>query len=140
MPVTQVQAANWANSAAPATGAPTNTAAGYTTLGGLWQLAAVAGAATDLILFGFQTPSPYSFILDGIDIETWNTGAATATTPTLLVWGLGVDQGAVSLATAGIARVGLGASRSPSARPSAPRLSGSAATSPRRSSPDPAAS
>jgi hypothetical protein len=27
-------------------------------------------------LFGFQAPSPYAFVLDGIDIETWNTGAA----------------------------------------------------------------
>jgi hypothetical protein len=111
-PVTQVQAINWANSAAPSTGAPTNTAAGYSTLGGLWQIAAVAGAATDLILFGFQVPSPYSFILDAIDIETWNTGAATATTPTLLLWGLGIDQSAVSLAGA-IARVGLGAQSFP---------------------------
>jgi hypothetical protein len=111
-PVTQVQAAQWANSAAPASATLSNTAAGYTTLGGLFQFAAVAGAATDYALFGFQAPSPYSFILDGIDIETWNTGAAVATTPTLLVWALGVDQSAVSLAGT-IARVGLGAQSFP---------------------------
>ena len=107
-PVTQVQAAQWANSAAPASATLSNTAAGYATLGGLFQFAAVAGAATDYALFGFQAPSPYAFILDGIDIETWNTGAAVATTPTLFVWGLGIDQNAVSLAGT-IARVGLGA-------------------------------
>ena len=112
-PVTQVQAAQWANSAAPASVTLSNSAAGITTLGGLFQFAAVAGAATDYALVGFQSPTPYSFVLDGIDIETWNTGAAVATTPTLLVWGLGVDQSAVSLATAGITRVGLGAQSFP---------------------------
>jgi hypothetical protein len=111
-PVTFAQAAQWGNSAAPASATLSNTAAGYATLGGLFQFAAVAGANTDYALFGFQSPSPYAFVLDGIDIETWNTGAAAATTPTLLVWGLGVDQGAVSLAS-GIARVGLGAQSFP---------------------------
>lgn len=106
-PVTQIQAAQWANSAVPASATLSNTAAGYSTLGGLFQFAAVAGAATDYALFGFQAPSPYAFVLDGIDIETWNTGAAVATTPTLFVWGLGVDQSAVTLAGT-IARVGLG--------------------------------
>jgi hypothetical protein len=102
------QAAQWANSAAPASATLSNTAAGYTTLGGLFQFAAVAGAATDYALFGFQAPSPYAFILDGIDIETWNTGAAVAATPTLLVWGLGVDQTGVTLASSAT-RVGVGA-------------------------------
>jgi hypothetical protein len=111
-PVTQVQAAQWVNSAFPASATLSNTAAGYTTLGGLFQFAAVAGAATDYALFGFQAPAPYAFVLDGIDIETWNTGAAVATTPTLLVWALGVDQSAVSLAGT-IARVGLGAQSFP---------------------------
>lgn len=111
-PVTQVQAAQWANSAAPGSAVLSNTAAGYTTLGGLFQFAAVAGANTDYALFGFQAPTPYAFVLDGIDIETWNTGAAAATTPTLMVWGLGADQSAVSLAGT-IARVGLGAQSFP---------------------------
>ena len=111
-PVTQVQAAQWANSAFPASATLSNTAAGYSTLGGLFQFAAVAGAATDYALFGLQAPSPYAFVLDGIDIETWNTGAAAATTPTLMVWGLGIDQSAVSLAGT-IARVGLGAQSFP---------------------------
>lgn len=111
-PVTQVQAAQWANSAAPASATLSNTVAGITTLGGLFQFAAVAGAVTDYALFGFQAPAPYSFILDAIDIETWNTGAASATTPTLLVWGLGLDQNSVTLAGT-IVRVGLGAQSFP---------------------------
>jgi hypothetical protein len=111
-PLTQVQAAQWANSAAPASAALSNIAAGYTTLGGLFQFAAVAGAATDYALFGFQCPAPYGFALDAIEIDTWNTGAAVAGTPTLMLWGLGVDQAAVSLAGT-IARVGLGAQSLP---------------------------
>lgn len=103
------QTAQFANSAAPASAVLSNTAAGYTTLGGLFQFAAVAGAATDYALFGFQVPSPATLVVTGIDIESWNTGAAVATTPTLLTWGLATNQTAVSLATAGAARIGLGA-------------------------------
>ncbi len=106
------QAAQWANSAAPASATLSNTAAGYATLGGLFQFAAVAGAATDYALFGFQAPTPYAFILDGIDIELWNTGAAVATTPALFVWGLGVDQGGATLASSAT-RVGIGAQSLP---------------------------
>ncbi len=106
--LTGVQAAQFANSAAPASATLSNTAGGYATLGGLFQFAAVAGAATDYALFGFQVPSPATLVITGIDIEAYNTGAAVATTPTTLVWGLAANQTAVSLATAGAARVGLG--------------------------------
>lgn len=112
-PATGVQLINYANSAAPASATLSNTAAGYTTLGGLFQFAAVAGAATDYALFGFTVPAPFSLHVKGIDFETWNTGAAVATTPTLLNWGVGVNQSAVSLATAGIVRKSLGAQSLP---------------------------
>jgi hypothetical protein len=112
-PVTFAQATTWANSAAPGNSTLSNTAAGATTLGGLFQFAAVAGAATDYALFGYQVPAPYSLVVTGIDIDVWNTGAAVATTPTLMVWGAGVDQSAVSLATAGITRIPLGANAFP---------------------------
>lgn len=108
-PSTILQAAQWANSAAPASATLSNTAAGYGTLGGLFQFAAPAGAATDFALFGFQVPAPYSFVCTGVEIDSWNTGAAVAGTPTLLVWGLSADQAAVSLATGSNRRIGLGA-------------------------------
>jgi hypothetical protein len=107
-PATGAALQNWTNSAAPASASLSNTIAGYTTLGGFFQFAAVAGAATDYALFGFTVPSPYSFHCTGIDIDTWNTGAAVATTPTLLVWGIGINQSAVSLATSGIGKLTLG--------------------------------
>jgi hypothetical protein len=112
-PLTGVQIQQFANSAAPASATLSNTTAGYATLGGLFQFAAVAGAATDYALFAIAIPAPTNFVCTGIDIETWNTGAAVATTPTLLVWALGVGSSAVSLATANVSRVAIGAQSLP---------------------------
>jgi hypothetical protein len=100
-PTTFAQLANWTNSTAPASATLSNTAAGYTTLGGLWQFAAVAGTATDFALFGFTNPTPYQLAITAIKIDTVVTGAAIATTATILQWGVAVNSSAVSLATAG---------------------------------------
>jgi hypothetical protein len=112
-PFTGAQLAAWANSAEPTSATLSNTAAGYTTLGGKFQFAAVAGAATDYALFGFQVPAPGNLTITGVDIETWNIGAAVATTPTLLTWAIGTGSTAVSLATATVNRIGLGAQSLP---------------------------
>lgn len=112
-PYTGVQQAAWANSAEPASAVLSNTAAGYTTLGGKFQFAAVAGAVTDFALFGFQVPAPANFVITGVTIEAWNIGAAVATTPTVLTWALGVGSNAVSLVTATVQRIGLGAQSFP---------------------------
>ena len=110
-PFTGVQTATFANSAAPANATLSNTAAGYVTLGGLFSFVAVAGAVTDYAIFGFQVPA--NFQLSGITIETWNTGAAVATTPTLLVWGIATQLTAVSLATAAALRYAVGSQSLP---------------------------
>lgn len=94
-----VQTANHANSTSPSSATLSNTAAGYTTLGGRFQFAAVAGAATDYALFAYQVPSTHRLVLDGIRISTVNTGAAVATTATILDWSVGINSTAVSLAT-----------------------------------------
>ena len=112
-PFTGAQLATWSNSAEPASATLSNTAAGYTTLGGKFQFAAVAGAVTDYALFGFQIPAPANLMITGIDIDTWNTVVAVATTPTLLVWALGFGSTAVSLASASIVRVPIGAQSFP---------------------------
>lgn len=91
------QLANYANSAAPASATLSNTAAGYTTLGGQFQFAAVAGAETDYALFAFTVPTGVSLHVDSVRIDTMNTGAAVATTETLLQWFMG-DAAAVTLA------------------------------------------
>ncbi len=106
-PATGAQLAQWANSAEPASATLSNVAAGYSTLGGKFQFVAVAGAATDYALFALAVPA--NLVITGVDIETWNTGAASATTPTLLTWSIAVGSTAVSLATATVTRSGLGA-------------------------------
>jgi hypothetical protein len=100
-PVTTfAQLANHTNSAAPANATLSNTAAGYTTLGGKFAFAAVAGAVTDYALFGFQVPVGYQLVVTGVSVSTAVTGAAIATTPTLMEWAIGLNASAVSLATA----------------------------------------
>lgn len=101
---TQGSTCNYANSAAPASASLSNSVAGYTTLGGQFQFAAVAGAETDYALFAYQLPavsslvSGRSLVITGVTIDTFNMGAAVATTPTLLQWSIGVDSTAASLA------------------------------------------
>lgn len=97
---TFAQSANWTNSTNPTSATLSNTAAGYTTLGGLFQFAAVVGASTDFALFGFQVPAGYQLYVTRISISAVNTGAAVATTATIMRWGVGLNSSAVSLATA----------------------------------------
>ena len=98
-PTTFAQNTNYANSAAPASATLSNTAAGYTTLGGQYQFVPLAGAETDYALFGFQVPSPYSMYVTGIHIGCFNMGAAVATTPSLMQWGVSCNAPAVTLAS-----------------------------------------
>jgi hypothetical protein len=112
-PFTGAQLSTWANSAEPANATLSNTAAGYATLGGRFQFAAVAGVVTDYALFGFQVPVPANLAITSVDIDSWNLGAAVATTPTLLTWALGVGSTAVSLATATVRIRGVGAQSLP---------------------------
>lgn len=102
LPTTYLQSHQYANSADPAAAVLSNTAASYTTLGGLFlgPTPTPAGAATDFAFFAIQIPSPYSFTFTGIRISTMNRGAAVATTATVLEWAMGFNSSAVSLATA----------------------------------------
>jgi hypothetical protein len=95
-----VQTANHANSASPSSATLLNTAAGYATLGGRWQFAAPAGAATDFALFAFQVPAGFQLYITAVSISSINTGAAVATTATILDWSVAVNSSGVSLATA----------------------------------------
>lgn len=105
LPVTDFsQTANHANSASPTSATLSNTAAGYTTLGGKWQFAALSGAATDYALFAFQIPAGYQLVVRSISISSANTGVAgSLTVPTVLDWSVGVNSSGVSLATANAA-------------------------------------
>lgn len=92
------QSANHANSASPSSATLSNTAAGYTTLGGRFQFAAPSAAATDFALFAYQVPSPFKFYCTGVAISSVVSGVAIVT-PTLLDWALGINASAASLAT-----------------------------------------
>lgn len=93
------QTANHANSTSPTSATLSNTAAGYTTLGGRYQFAAPAGAATDFALFGYQIPAGYQLFITSVRITAVNTGAAVGATGTVMDWSLGINSSAVSLAT-----------------------------------------
>lgn len=114
---TAAQIQNYANSAAPASATLSNTAAGYTTLGGQWQFAAVVGAETDYALFGYTVPAGTAavpgrnFVITGIDISSINTVVSVGATATVMQWALGVGSTAVSLATADSATAGTRAPR-----------------------------
>lgn len=97
--------ANSVNSTVPATATLSNTAAGYTTLGGQFVFAAVAGAETDYALFSFLNTAPTTgitgrnLVIRGVWVDTWNQVVAVATTPTVFQWYAAVGSTAVSLAT-----------------------------------------
>ena len=100
------QNANWTNSAAPTAFTASNIAAGYSTLGGQWSLAAIATNETDWAAFAFTVPAGTATLpgktlyITGIRIgETVVTGAA-AVNATYFFWAAAVGSSAVSLATA----------------------------------------
>jgi hypothetical protein len=103
--MTMGQSANWTNSTEPVAAVLANGAASYTTFGGQWSFAAVAGAVTDFCLFGFTVPASAAngynknLIIRGVHIESLVTVAAVATTPTVLQWAIAVGSTNVSLAT-----------------------------------------
>lgn len=128
------QTTNHTNSTDPASATLSNTAAGYTTLGGRWQFAAVAGAVTDYALFAFQVPATYQLNLSSIAISALLTGAAIAATATVLDWALGLNGSAASLATAesppatyAARRIPLGMQGFPLVAPNGPMQIGDAA-------------
>lgn len=99
-PVTAfAQTASHANSAGPVSAALSNTVPAYTTLGGRYQFAAVAGATTDYAVFGYQVPANYQLVIAGVRISALNVGAAVGATASVMEWSLGLNASAASLAT-----------------------------------------
>jgi hypothetical protein len=98
--------ANYINSTGPTSAVLGNAAAAYTQLGGQWQFAAVASSEQDNDFFGFSVQTNTvahpgkSFYITNIRIDAVNTGAASATTATVIQWSIAVGSTGVSLATA----------------------------------------
>jgi hypothetical protein len=103
-------AANFGAVILPTTVAIANNSVGaaFVGLGGLFLTTTQAtniSATGDNIAQSYQNPSPTinitgrNLIITGMSIYAMNTGAAVATTPTSLIWGLAYGHSAASLAT-----------------------------------------
>lgn len=100
--------ASYANNSNPtATAALSNTAAAVGSgLGGQFNFNAAATGTTDGIVSSFQVPAGTAALpgktlyITGVKISAVNTGAAVATTATVLAWSLAFGHTAVSLGTA----------------------------------------
>lgn len=113
-PTAYTQSTQFSNSAAPGNATLSNTAASYSTLGGLYRVAATASAATDYSFFSFAVPAPYRLKVFGARISMWNEGAAAAATPaSTLFWGIGYNGASANLATGGHIRLTLGTTTLP---------------------------
>lgn len=97
----------WTNSNDSSLATLSNVAPSYSgyTGGGKFRFNAPAGALTDYILFGVQTNGSIGVgvdlmtaVLTGVQIYTYNFGAAVATTPTVIEWFLSTANSAQSLA------------------------------------------
>lgn len=117
-PLTGVQLEVYANNTEPATAGLSNIAAGYAgPLGGRYQFAAPGGSAVDYCLFSFQVPAGYQAKIYGMAVSLKVLGAASATTPTLLEWGINVNAVSANLSTGGGVRKSLGNQSIPVATP-----------------------
>lgn len=112
----------------PTTQAGSNTApnAAMEGLGGQFLMTAQAtnvAAAGDMIGCYYLNPVPSinitgrNLYITGVSIQCMNSGAAVATTPTTLVWGLAWGHTAVSLATAETASFATATTHAPRRRP-----------------------
>lgn len=98
--------AQWQNSVNPGAAPLSNTAPGYITMGGLFQFVALAGAATDYVLFAYQVPASSitnpgrTLLVRGVSIDAYvSVAAGTPTVATVLQWGIGVGSTAAALNT-----------------------------------------
>lgn len=98
-PTVFTQTANRAASSSASSLSLSNTVPSLTTLGGEWQVAALAAAVTDYALFAFQVPSPFRLKVFGIRLWGAAIGAAIVTS-TVLDWVIGLNSSGASLATA----------------------------------------
>lgn len=95
------------NNTAGATLALSNITPGSTTLGGRFAIAAPAGAVADYVLFSYQVPVSYQFMLTDISIDMHNDVVAAAAQH-VFEWSIGYDGTAATLASGGHIREFIG--------------------------------
>ena len=98
-----------AMNATPATLTPANATTGFATLGGEYAFAGVTAIETGAAIFSFQVPTPYSFVLTGIQIPApMVTTAMSLTGVPFLEWFVVVNATTNLLSTGGGLRQPLG--------------------------------
>ena len=107
-PTAFTQTAQFGNSANPAAATLSNTAAGYTTLGGLFNWVPTTALTTDYNLFCFTVPTNYQFVCTGIYIDTGVWTVLTTTAPMIIQWFIATNGSSVNLSSNGAIRVGVG--------------------------------
>jgi hypothetical protein len=112
----------YVNSTNPTAGVPVNTSLAANLpggLGGQGLVTAAATAATDGIWGSYQVPIGSTtvqgrrLVIRGLRLQALNTGAAVATTATVLQWSLAFGHTAVSLATADTASFATATAKAP---------------------------
>jgi hypothetical protein len=107
-PVTYAQTAS-SMTAAPATETPSNTAAGYATLGGDYATALTVASENPLSVFAFQIPSPYSFYLTELQFSTpFVTTTIGVTGVPVLEWLIIANCASSNISTGGGQRMPVG--------------------------------
>jgi hypothetical protein len=101
-PSSGLQLEQFANNSEPANATLSNTAQSYSAAGGRFQFIAPAGIVTDYCLFSYAVPVGYQAKVQGIAVFLKNLGAVSATTPTLIEWGMQVNASAGSLISSGV--------------------------------------
>jgi hypothetical protein len=111
-PTTYAQTAS-SMTAVPATLTPANASAGYATLGGEYAFATTVAFETGASIFGYQIPTPYTFVLESIFIPPPIVATTIAVTLVPYVeWLLVVNGTSNILSTAGGFRQPLGITHS----------------------------
>jgi hypothetical protein len=88
------------NAAAPTVFTPSNTVAGNAYLGGEAAITMTATSESLLSVFAYQVPSPYTLVIDSININPPAVTTALGTTTTILEWVLIIaSSGNLSTAT-----------------------------------------
>jgi hypothetical protein len=106
-PQSGVQNPAHSNNTAGGTLALSNTVPGLATLGGRFAFAATASSLTDYVLFSYQVPTGYQFMVTDVSIDMHNDVVASAAQH-VFEWSLGYDGTNSSLAAGGHIREFIG--------------------------------
>lgn len=107
-PSTFAQSLQLAAGAAPTASTPANTTVAYATLGGEFRINATASSENLLGVFGYQVPSPYTFVITDILMTPPVVSTAIGATITIQQWALMIQASSNNPSTATGLRIPIG--------------------------------